>query len=74
MSSVVDLSALHWREETQTLEGWTLLGGRKIYARVPREMVHSLAMYNDSLGWEIEQFKDDIIQRLAPSLLQDAAE
>ena len=74
MSRVSDQTALRWRETTQMLEGWTELGGRKIYVRITREMVHSLSIYNDAIGWEIERFKDDIVQRLAPSLLQEAAE
>jgi hypothetical protein len=74
MSSASDKTALRWREKTQTLEGWAELGGRKIYIRIPREMVHSLSIYNDAVSWEIERFKDDIVQRLAPSLLQKAPE
>ena len=74
MSGVSDQTPLRWREATQTLEGWTEFGGRKIYVRITREMVHSLSVYNDAVGWEIERFKDDIVQRLAPSLLQEAAE
>jgi hypothetical protein len=74
MSSIDHQAALKWREASQTLEGWTELDGRKIYVQISREMVHSLPMYNDAIGWEIERFKGDIVQRLSSSLLHDALE
>jgi len=69
-----DGEALRWRESSQSLEGWTNVDGRKLYVRISREMVHSLSIYNDAVGWEIERFKDDIVQRLATCALQQAAE
>jgi len=49
-------------------------GERKLVS-IPREMIHArLSVYNDALEWEIERFKDDILDRLKPHLLQEAAE
>jgi hypothetical protein len=74
VSSNTNQTALQWRPDTQTLEGWTECEGRKIHVRIPREMIHSLLMYNDALEWEIEWHKDDIVQRLGSNILQQAAE
>jgi len=69
-SSTLPAMPLRWREETQTLEGWAQIHGRRQYVRIPRDMIHALQIYNDAIGWEIERFKDDIVQRLVPQLSQ----
>jgi hypothetical protein len=33
-------------------------------------MIHALSICNDAAGWEIERFKDDIVRRFAPPVLQ----
>jgi len=66
---------LRWIDEDQTLQGWAHIGGREIFVNLPRETIHSeLSIYNDAIGWEIERFKHDIVERLAPLLLQQLAQ
>lgn len=73
VSSIVDQAA-QWRGDTQKLEGWTEVRGRKVYVCIPREMIHSLPMYNDALEWEIEWLKNDILHRLDPCILKQVDE
>jgi hypothetical protein len=34
-------------------------------------MIHSIPIYSDAIGWEIERYKADIFERLKPKLLAD---
>jgi hypothetical protein len=40
----------------------------------PRDLIHTIPIYNDAIESEIERFKDDIIEKLKPILLVQAAE
>jgi len=66
-------SDIKWCTKTQTLSGWTTVRGAQVHIRVPRDMIHSIPMYNDAVEWEIEQYKSDIIQRLGPYLVAQTA-
>jgi hypothetical protein len=67
--------ALRWDQRAQVLCGHALLNGRPTYVSIPRAMIHrELHVYNDAVEWEIERFKEDIVSRLAPLLLREAAE
>ena len=64
-------SALKWNPQTQTLSGWTEIKGARVFVCVPRELIHSkLPIYNDAVGWEIDRFKNDIVERLIPYMLE----
>jgi hypothetical protein len=67
-------SEVEWCEETQTLSGWTTVNGRRVRVDIPRHLIHTLPVYNDAVGWEIERFKLDILERLKPQLFARAAE
>jgi hypothetical protein len=43
--------------------------GNRIHIRLSREMIHSIPIYNDAIGWEIERHKADIFERMKPDLL-----
>ena len=61
-------SGIRWCEETQTLTGWVEVNGRNTFVTIPRDMIHTVSIYNDAVGWEIERFKLDIVERLKPHL------
>lgn len=66
---------LRWDHRAQALCGHAVLNGRPTYVSIPREMIHrELHVYNDAVEWEIERFKEDIVSRLAPLLVREAAE
>jgi hypothetical protein len=54
-----------------SLSRWAVMGGNRIHLRLPRELIHSITIYNDAIGWEIERYKADIFERLKPKLLAD---
>lgn len=54
-----------------SLSRWAVSRGNRIHIRLPREMIHSIPIYNDAIGWEIERYKADIFERLKPKLLAD---
>jgi len=60
---------VRWNDETQTLAGIVELEGKRKYVSIPREIIHSIHIYNDAVGWEIERFKFDIIERLSGILV-----
>jgi hypothetical protein len=62
-------SEIEWSDELQTLSGWTTVNGNRIRVDIPRQLIHTLPIYNDAVGWEIERFKLDILERLKPQLL-----
>jgi hypothetical protein len=54
-----------------SLSRWAVIRGNRIHIRLLREMIHSIPIYNDAIGWEIERYKADIFERLKPKLLAD---
>ena len=54
-----------------SLSRWAVIRGNRIHIRLPREMIHSIPIYNYAIGWEIERYKADIFERLKPKLLAD---
>jgi hypothetical protein len=54
-----------------SLSRWAVVGGNRIHIQLPREMIHSIPIYNDAIGWEIERYKADIFERLKPKLFAD---
>ena len=62
---------IHW--DGRTLVGWVMIDGRRTMLCATREMVHSLSMYNDAIGWEIERHKSDIFERLIRYALLSAS-
>lgn len=75
-SGAGEKTALRWDDDKQLLWGWTSVQGQPVFLRIPRQMIHDrLAIYNDAVGWEIERFKHDIVERLASEpLSREAAE
>ena len=59
---------LQWSDESQTLSGIVEINGTATYVSIPRAMVHTIHIYNDAVGWEIERFKQDIVERLKHTL------
>lgn len=53
----------------KSLSRWAVIKGNRIHIRLSREMIHSIPIYNDAIGWEIERYKADIFERLKPDLL-----
>ena len=47
------------------------LDGKRTQVRVSCEMIHGLPMYNDAIEREIQRDKEDIFERLKPSILVD---
>ena len=52
-----------------SLSRWAVIGGNRIQVHLTREMIHSIPIYNDAIGWEIERYKADIFERLKPKIL-----
>ena len=52
-----------------SLSRWAVIGGNRVHIKLPREMIHSIPIYNDAIGSEIERYKADIFERLKPKLL-----
>ena len=57
-------SDIKWDPQRQMLAGWINIQGKRVQVRIPRDLIHSIPIYNDITEKEIEQFKDDIIKRL----------
>jgi hypothetical protein len=55
----------------QFLSRWAIVEGKRTQVRVPREMINGLPMYNDAIEREIQRDKEDIFERLKPSILVD---
>ena len=67
-------SDIKWNSEDQTLSGWMNVNGARVYICIPRDLIHSIPIYNDATEHEIESLKGDIIERLAPTFLGQAVE
>ena len=52
-----------------SLSRWAVIGGNRIQVHLTREMIYSIPIYNDAIGWEIERYKADIFERLKPKIL-----
>lgn len=52
------------------LSGWFVLESRRLHLKAPRALIHMISIYNDAVEWEIERYKEDIFERLAPILLE----
>jgi hypothetical protein len=50
-----------------------MVNGDRFNFSVPRNMIHGIPMYNDAVEWEIEHYKNDIIDRLKAHLLAQMA-
>jgi hypothetical protein len=59
---------VRWSDDTQTLAGMVEIDGERRYVNISRNTVHSIHIYNDAVGWEIERFKLDIITRLKQNI------
>ena len=57
-------SDIKWDSERQLLAGWINIQGTRVRVRIPRDLIHSIPIYNDITEKEIEQFKHDIVRRL----------
>ena len=55
----------------QFLLRWAIVDGKRTQVRVSCEMIHGLPMYNDAIEREIQRDKEDIFERLKPSILVD---
>jgi hypothetical protein len=55
----------------QFLSRWAIVEGKRTQVRVPREMIYGLPMYSDAIEREIQRDKEDIFERLKPSILVD---
>jgi hypothetical protein len=42
--------------------------GARVTYTVPRDIIHTIPIYNDAVSWEIDRYKSDIFQRLQPLL------
>ena len=67
-------SDIKWNSEDQTLSGWMNVNGARVYICIPRDLIHSIPIYNDATEQEIESLKSDIIERLAPTFSGKAVE
>jgi hypothetical protein len=67
-------SGIKWDSGLQALSGWTTWDNRRVRICIPRDLIHTISVYNDAIESEIEQFKDDITERLKPILMAQAAE
>lgn len=47
--------------------------GGPVTCIIPRATIHCLPTYADLLGWEIERYKAEILQRLAPAIRRKIA-
>ena len=63
---------IKWDSNLQALSGWAILNGKRAQVCIPRDLIHTISVYNDAIESEIEQFKDDILKRLSPVLLAKA--
>ncbi|MCW5692488.1 MAG: hypothetical protein KIT48_08990 [Pseudolabrys sp.] len=60
---------LKWNPQLQMLTGYvTVNDGNRVPIEVPRELIHTITMYNDAIETEIEQYKEDIVSRLLPHI------
>jgi hypothetical protein len=55
----------------QFLSRWAIVEGKRTQVRVPRKMIYGLPMYSDAIEREIQRDKEDIFERLKPSILVD---
>lgn len=53
----------------QFLSRWATVDGNRTQIRVPREVIHHIPMYNDAIEREIQRDKEDIFEKLKPSIL-----
>jgi hypothetical protein len=57
-------SDIKWDPQRQMLAGWLNMRGARVHVSIPRDLIHSIPIYNDITEQEIGQFKYDIIERL----------
>jgi hypothetical protein len=55
----------------QSISRWAIIDGKRIQVRLPRDLIHSITIYNDAIDREIERDKEDIFEKLKPSILAD---
>lgn len=53
------LSGLEW--DGKALSGLAVVNGQEVALRMSRDVIHALPTFNDVVGWEIERFKDEIL-------------
>lgn len=65
-------SELKWDAGLQMLTGWSMQRGCRVKVQISRDLIHTIALYNDATESEIERFKDDIANRLLPVIFPHA--
>jgi len=60
---------LKWDAQVQMLTGFLVQEGSQLSLQIPRDLIHTITMYNDATESEIEKFKEDIAARLLPHIL-----
>ena len=58
---------IRWNGEA--LSRWATVDGRRLVISLTRDIIHSIPIYNDAIGWEIERYGFDIFERSKPQLL-----
>lgn len=53
------LSDLNW--DGKALSALALVDGHQVALRISRDVVHGLPTFGDVVAWEIERFKDEIL-------------
>jgi len=67
--SSVNTNSVEW--DGNALVGWIAINGVPTKVRATREIIHGYASgFNDAVAWEIERYRVEIFEKLAPFLLR----
>jgi len=65
----VSSNVVEW--DGDALVGWIVINGVSTKIKATREMIHAHASgFNDAVTWEIERYRAQIFEKLAPILVQ----
>jgi hypothetical protein len=60
--------AVEW--DGATLVGWVTIDGKPTKVSATRDMIHSHAAgFNDAVSWEIDKYRAEIFEKVAPVLI-----
>lgn len=72
MADVQFEDVIEW--DGNSLSVWAVTHRGRVLCEVPRDTIHTLSIYNDAIGREIQRDRRDILERLQPALIAKIAQ
>ena len=62
---------IHW--DGEHLSVWAVTPQSRVLCKIPRETIHHVRLYSDMIAREIARDREEIIERLRPSVIAKVA-